>query len=521
MESKIDHKTVHQNLRGVRAMLRKIFAIGMGTLMLITILTMVHAPPVFASDQLKVIHTFTGGSNDGRNPAASDASLTLYNGELYGMTMYGGSADGGTIFSLDTIGTNFSVLHSFTGSSLSNPRGSLIVNSGKVYGMTYGAGSHNSGSIFSMDTTGSNYSVLHDFAMFSGGGMAPYGGLTLDSGKLYGMAYAGGSSNVGTIFSINTNGSSFNVMRNFTASISNGAYPKSDLTLHSGMLYGMTTAGGSSSKGTIFSIDPSNNNFSIMHSFTGGASDGEAPIAHLLPVSGKLYGMTPSGGSSSRGTIFSIDLNTNAFSVIHSFTGSSDGGTPDGGLIYDSGRLFGVTVGGGSSNAGTLFSVNPDGSEYVVIHNFSGGASDGGGAVGTLLLDNGMLYGMTNWGGGSSKGTVYSFDLDNYYIDQSALSLGFGYTDEQIDELTALYRAKDVNASLKIGLKTWKYLSDSMLPGEPLDAKIGDFWTYNGYSYIKLGSGLSGSPDAPEPATIITIFSGLAMAAYRRAIRRK
>lgn len=92
------------------------------------------------------------------------------------------------------------------------------------------------------------------------------------------------------------------------------------------------------------------------------------------------------------------------YSVIHRFTGGSDGASPFAGLTVDAtGNLYGTTLNGGSG-FGTVFSVKPSGSNWVVapIYEFKGG-SDGAGPVARVVIGpNGSLYGSTSAGGGGS-----------------------------------------------------------------------------------------------------------------------
>ena len=104
-------------------------------------------------------------------------------------------------------------------------------------------------------------------------------------------------------------------------------------------------------------------------------ADGYFPSGLVLDASGNLYGMNESGGSGGAGTVFKVD-STGKETVLYSFTGSTDGGFPQAGLVRDrKGNLYGTTSQGGSSQAGTVFEVNPTGQE-TVLYNFTG-STDG------------------------------------------------------------------------------------------------------------------------------------------------
>ena len=202
----------------------------------------------------QILHDFAGSPGDGREPSGS---LTLDAGTLYGMTWLGGGFNYGTVFSVDTDGSNFALLHAFTGGTDgANPAGNLILDSGTLYGMTSagGGGSDNYGTIFSINTDGSGFTLLHDFAGGTSDGADPYGSLILDSGKLYGMtSNGGGSSNYGTVFSMDANGTNFALLHHFASS--DGADPHGSLILDAANLYGMTYHGGVSNNfGTVFSM---------------------------------------------------------------------------------------------------------------------------------------------------------------------------------------------------------------------------------------------------------------------------
>src|SRR5712692_9665142 len=126
-----------------------------------------------------------------------------------------------------------------------------------------------------------------------------------------------------------------------------GSQPVAGLLLgFDGMLYGTTRFGGLGHRGTVFQMAPDGSGFAVLHSFTGGTADGERPVAGLIQgPDGTLYGTTELGGSSSAGTIFQLAPNGSGFGILHSFTGGAeDGQYPVAGLIQGSdGTLYGTT----------------------------------------------------------------------------------------------------------------------------------------------------------------------------------
>src|ERR1700683_1011230 len=154
----------------------------------------------------------SGNLSDGGWPEGGVTRDTA--GNLYGTTFYGGSGTGcdiyyngcGTVFKIDTSGAE-TVLHSFSGAGDGwNPTARVILDSaGNIYGTTAYGGSHGYGTVFKLDTAGSEM-ILHSFA---GGadGANPNAGLVADTaGNLYGTTQYGGKGcyrhGCGTVFQV-------------------------------------------------------------------------------------------------------------------------------------------------------------------------------------------------------------------------------------------------------------------------------------------------------------------------------
>jgi len=124
--------------------------------------------------------------------------------------------------------------------------------------------------------------------------------------------------------------------------------------------------------------------FTNLYSFTGG-SDGSSPQTSLVLAGGTLYGTTEFGGSSSDGTVFAVKTNGGTDTVLTNFNGN-DGYYPVAGLVLMNGTLYGTTL-------TTLFKVNTNGSGFAVLTNFI--SSDGVAPEATLILSSNTLYGTT------------------------------------------------------------------------------------------------------------------------------
>ena len=155
----------------------------------------------------------------------------------------------------------------------------------------------------------------------------------------------------------------------------------------------------------------------VLHSFTGG-NDGSEPESGLIAdQSGNFYGTTFEGGASDEGTVFELAPD-GAETILHAFTGGTDGGLPEAGLIEDAaGNLFGTTQFGGAYNRGVIFELTPDGTESQ-LYSFCSleNCTDGSGPAAALTMDKGgNLYGTTGIGGegcASGCGTVYKVEPD-------------------------------------------------------------------------------------------------------------
>ena len=315
-----------------------------------------------------ILHTFTGTTSDGYGPLGS---VVLNGSTLYGTTYYGGSANDGVIYSVNTDGSGYQTLYSFTASAGYKPYSTLLMNGSMLYGTTYYS-SGGLGSIFSFNTTSFSYSNLYTFTGSPGSGFSPLGGgLVLNGSTLYGMTAHGGTSTVsskdGVVFQINAIGSGYTNLVNFAGG-SDGANPYGGLTLAGSTLYGMTRIGGSANDGTIFSVNLDGSGYTNLYSFSGGAASGANPNGSLTLVGTTLYGTTKSGGSSNDGVVFGINLNGNGYSNLHSFSGGADGANPDGDLTMANNTLSGWTSAGGSANDGTVFAIAiPEPSSYSLL----------------------------------------------------------------------------------------------------------------------------------------------------------
>jgi uncharacterized repeat protein (TIGR03803 family) len=365
-----------------------------------------------AHAQIKMLHEFAGEPGDGANPMLSQ--LIQSGSTLYGMTGSGGSNNAGVIFKINTDGSSFQFLHEFAGGNDDGaaPSGSLILSGSTLYGMTVAGGDSDQGVIFKINTDGSSFQLLHEFVSGNDDGAAPQGSLFLIGSALYGMTFAGGDTDAGVIFKIDTDGNGFQLLHEFAGGSDDGAAPYGSLILIGSTLYGMTSAGGDDDLGVIFKMETNGSGFQLLHEFAFVPNDGAIPFGSPVSSGSTLYGMTYLGGGTGLGTIFKINSDGSGFQLLHEFAdGLNDGAFPYGSLALSQSTLYGMTFAGGTAGTGVLFKINTDGNGFNVLHGFAGGADDGSMPLGSLIFIDLTLYGMTNAGGDSDWGVIFSFPL--------------------------------------------------------------------------------------------------------------
>src|SRR6266566_581339 len=278
--------------------------------------------------------------------------------------------------------------------------------------------------------TAQNFTTLHSFT--GSDGANPYSSLIFSNNTLYGTAGSSASPSNGTVFAMNTNGMGFTILHSFPKpsgpyppTNSDGAYPFPELILSGNTLYGTTYGGGSSGYGTVFAVNTNGTNFATLYSFTGG-SDGGFPEAGLILSGNTLFGESDQGGTSGLGTVFALNTNGTGFTNLYNFTGGSDGAEPLGGLILSDNRLYGVARDGGSSFNGTVFALTTDGTEFTILHSFIA-TSDGHDAQARLIISGNTLYGTATLGGSANRGTVFALNTDGtQFRTLHSFTAGFG-----------------------------------------------------------------------------------------------
>lgn len=248
------------------------------------------------------------------------------------------------------------------------------------------------------------YTNLHEFTGGVADGGLP-GGLVSGGGTLFGATAQGGANGFGILYSIGTNGGNFNVLHNFTGE-PDGAFPNEPL-VSGATLFSTTYQGGITNNfGSIFKIGTNGTGYTVLRQFTN-FPDAQQPIAGLVLGGETLYGVSLGGGTTNSGTVFKIDTNGASFAILRHFTNSLDGSQPRGRLLLIGATLYGTTASGGSNGLGTVFKLNTNGSGYSVIYHFPGAPGAAIPWTG-LVSDGNTLYGTTTGGGTAGAGTVFA-----------------------------------------------------------------------------------------------------------------
>lgn len=220
---------------------------------------------------------------------------------------------------------------------------------------------------------------LKSFGFPSQSGNTPLGSLILGAdGGLYGATSGGGTNGTGTVFRFTTDGTVYDVLFDFSANATDGNTPQFGLVQgNDGALYGTTWYTGSNGVGTLYKLQTNGLGYMLLHTF-GTNGDGQVPWGHLIQgKDGALYGVTDQGGTNDPqvggdGTVFKVNPDGTGYAVLYNFGASaSDGRQPGLGLVQGTdGMLYGVTMSGGTSNYGTVFTMNTNGTAYEVLHRF-------------------------------------------------------------------------------------------------------------------------------------------------------
>ncbi len=287
----------------------------------------------------------------------------------------------------------------------------LNAQSPNLYGLTTFGGNAEAGAIFKTDITGQNYSLIDTFDVQQDGTRPSNQELLEVGGKFYGVTEQGGNYDRGVLFEFDPVTNSYLTKHHFNATT--GEYPRCFLLLGSnGKIYGTTSQGGTSSRGTLFEYTITSGILVTKYSFI--TSDGYRPSGQMVEAStGLIYGVCQYGGSNSHGTIFEYSITNDTMIKKGDFSGTITGRNATAGLMKaNNGKLYGTCYSGGANDYGTLFEFNLVTSS--ITNKFDFDAVNGRYPRANLIqAANGKLYGTTYQGGFSTygNGTIFEFNI--------------------------------------------------------------------------------------------------------------
>lgn len=385
------------------------------------------AAQALTAPTLKTLYTFTGGS-DGSNPQGN--MVMGPGGALYGTTIWGGSSNNGTVFSLTPPASpggawTESVIYTFLGApNGANPEVLLMGPRGTLYGGTEFGGltdGHHTygGTVFALIPPASAGGAWGEGWLYR---VPPKNESAWDlviggDETLYGINASG-------VFSLSPAGE-----ETITTTAASGMVLGSD-----GTIYCTSTYGGLYGQGSFFSLTPPGSPGgawaeTLFYSFVGTPQSGNPGGPFALGPGGVIYGWSAGGGAYAYGAIFSLTPQASpggawTEAVLYSISPSYYGYFGGGPTIRSGGVLYGVTDLGGTGNCpgpfgakdgcGTVYSLTPPVSPgsawtYTVLYNFTGGRDGAGPNLSLTIGPHGELYGTTTKNAENpGYGTVFS-----------------------------------------------------------------------------------------------------------------
>lgn len=390
--------------------------------------------------------------------------------KVWGTTSTGGINGNGVIYTIATINRQFAKVHEFDFTNGAQPNSKLVLADDKLWGTTSQGGAFNQGIIYSINTDGTGFQNVYDFDGASGA--FPSNGLTKVGEYLWGMTTYGGANQRGVIYRLKTDGSGFQVLHEFGV---DKGIPFGDLTLANGKLWGMTrespgpleffVVGSAEDNGAIFSIETNGTGYTEVHDFSRednadiGLKGGRHPHGSLTLYNNELWGMTTYGGefgNSNFGTIFKLDLSESSpqFEKVYDFKGDNSGKYPKGSLTVFEDALWGMTTEGGAFNLGMAFRFDPNAAinEYQSVLSFSGNGNGGNPFLGSFekvfvrLIPTRIqrIPDFRQFEGVASM----SVDLNTYFGDQDRQPADLKFTIDGMSNTSFIYKAEIVNDRL-------------------------------------------------------------------------
>lgn len=396
----------------------------------------------------KLLHHFNG--DDGMDLYSRVIS---HNGKLYTTAVRGGLHGKGTLVSFDLGSKKLEVLHHFNGADGRSPFNLGSVLNNKLWGITRADEINYNGMLYSFDLASKEFKLEHNFTgVPTDGSYLQFAPLAFES-KLYGLSNRGGANDQGSIYRFDPDTGQLDTLHSFSVEHSNK--PFGGLAVLNGWLVGtlsdvsmrLESDPPNSRSGAIFKIQPDGSGYQVVFEFSGGQQGGHPYGGLQSDGKGWLYGTTLGEyyNLDDQGVVFRIDQNFQNYQVLHDFSlRQDDGSKPNGGVVVtpDGQTLYGFAhatltaptgpdspVFGSQTEAGTLFRLQSDGSEFEVLHRFDS-ADTGLVPERTPALVNNVIYGAAAAGGDNRSekpdgmGVIFSWQEEEPQKTKSASAGG-------------------------------------------------------------------------------------------------
>ena len=187
--------------------------------------------------------------------------------------------------------------------------------------------------------------------------------------------------------------------------------------------WGIADEGGNNDQATLFSAKYDGTGIRAYDAFNVLTPGGQPYDEGLIAANGKLYGMMASAGKQSWGIIYEYDPLTFTYIKKIDFYDYGVHG-PEGTMVVHNGLLYGIVGGGGLTN-GALFEYDPISNTLTIKHIFQG--TTGISPDANITVAYHKIYGTT-YAGGVDAGVIYSFDLEtNVYTKLAGFPHALGY----------------------------------------------------------------------------------------------
>ena len=178
-------------------------------------------------------------------------------------------------------------------------------------------------------------------------------------------------------------------------------------------MWGLTSRGGQDDYGVVFRTDTTGSNQVVVHEFQKVSGNQPHFVKLVLSDRQTFIGTAAEGGDNNEGIIFEYDPVRDIFKELASFDNSVNGRRPESGLLVASdGMLYGMTRFGGSHDVGILYQFDPNTNILTKLYDFD--TINGSFPRGSLIEpDSNLIYGMTPNGGVFNQGVLFQYDIQN------------------------------------------------------------------------------------------------------------